>query len=62
MTNNEIQALFEGAYSQAITFPGFWLKYSDLRSKINELISTRSDMPVDVDKKNHRAISRRKVY
>lgn len=51
MTNNEIQALFEGTYSQAITFPGFWLKYSDLRSKINELISTRSDMPVDVDKK-----------
>lgn len=41
MKENEIRALLEGAYAQTATLPGYWLKFDDLRSKFNELVSTR---------------------
>lgn len=50
MTNFEIKALIEGAYSQTPTYPGSWLKYDEFREKFNELIASRSDIPVDVEK------------
>ena len=50
MTTNEIKALIEGAYAQTPTLPGFWLKYDEFREKFNELIASRSDIPVDVEK------------
>ena len=50
MTNFEIKALIEGAYAQTPTLPGFWLKYDEFREKFNELIASRSDIPVDVEK------------
>jgi hypothetical protein len=50
MTKLEIKALFEGAYAQTPTFPGYWLKYDEFCEKFNELVASRSDIPVDVEK------------
>ena len=50
MTDSELKALIEGAYAQTPTHPGFWLKYDEFREKFNELVASRSDIPVDVEK------------
>ena len=50
MNNNEIRALLEGAYAQTPTLPGFWVKYDDFRNRFNELVSERSELPLDVEK------------
>ena len=49
MNNNEIRALLEGAYAQTPTLPGFWVKYDDFRNRFNELVSDRSELPLDVE-------------
>lgn len=50
MTNFDLKALIEGAYAQTPTLPGYWLKYDEFREKFNELIASRSDIPVNVEK------------
>ena len=49
MTDFEIKALIEGAYSQMPTLPGFWIKYEDFRKRFNELVAERTEMPLDVE-------------
>lgn len=50
MKENEIRALIEGAYAQTPTLPGFWLKYDEFREKLNELVASRSDVPINIEK------------
>lgn len=53
MNQKTIQALLEGAYAQTPTLPGFFLKYDEFRSLFNQLVSSYSDVPVDVEKILH---------
>lgn len=50
INSNSIRALLEGAYAQIPTLPGYWIKYEDFRTKFNELTSTLSDVPMDIEK------------
>ena len=50
MKEREIKQLFEGAYAQTATLPGFWLKYDDLLNKFNELVAVRSDESLSMEK------------
>lgn len=49
MTENQKRALLEGAYAQVPTLPGFYLSYEEFRSKFNELASSLTEVPFDVD-------------
>lgn len=50
MKEKEIRALLEGAYAQTPTLPGFFVKYDDFRTRFNELVAERSELPLDVEK------------
>lgn len=49
MEEKEIRALFESAYAQTPTLPGFFVKYDDLRTRFNRLVAERSEQPLDVE-------------
>ena len=50
MEENSLRALFEGAYAQTPTLPGFYVKYDEFSSIFKEQMAAQGDSEVDLEK------------